>query len=62
MPELSVQLLLAHSSHWALWVLYSAPVVAVVVALVLSSIRARRLDGVERSEEDPDDSAQEPDG
>ncbi len=44
MPEPGVVLPLAHSGHWALWVLYAAPVVAVVVALVVSSIRVRRLE------------------
>jgi cytochrome c-type biogenesis protein CcmH/NrfF len=52
MPELGANLLLAHSGHWALWVLYSAPVVAVVIALVISSIRVRRL--VEEGESEGD--------
>ena len=51
MPELGVAIPLAHSGHWALWVLYSAPVVAVVVALVVSSIRVRRLGGDEEEGE-----------
>ena len=33
---------LAHAGHTALWVLYAAPVVAVLVAVVVSSVRERR--------------------
>jgi cytochrome c-type biogenesis protein CcmH/NrfF len=61
MPELGASLLLAHTGHWALWVLYCAPVVAVVVALVVSSIRVRRL-GEEESERGAGESGPDPGG
>lgn len=35
--------LLAHVGHWSTWVLYLAPVVAVIVAIVLGGFRERRL-------------------
>ncbi len=44
MPESSSLLLLAHAGHWSVWVLYSVPVLAVIIAIVVSSLRARRLD------------------
>ncbi len=44
MREPSSLLLLAHAGHWSVWVLYSVPVLAVIIAIVVSSLRARRLD------------------
>jgi hypothetical protein len=35
--------MLAHVGHWSQWVLYMAPVVAVIVAIVLGGFRERRL-------------------
>jgi cytochrome c-type biogenesis protein CcmH/NrfF len=52
MPELSSQLLLAHTGHWSVWVLYSVPVIAVIIAIVVSSFRARRLDSAPPAADD----------
>jgi hypothetical protein len=38
-------LVLAHASHWALWVLYAVPVLIVVVASAQAIIRERRERG-----------------
>jgi hypothetical protein len=35
-------LLLAHASHWALWVLYAVPVTVVLIATAQAFIRERR--------------------
>ena len=40
MPEALSILPVAHAGHWAVWVLYALPVVAVVVAIWVSSRRA----------------------
>lgn len=40
MPDAS-SLLVAHAGHWAVWVLYAAPVIAVLVALLIGSLRER---------------------
>ena len=44
--------LLAHAGHWAIWVLYSVPVVIVLASIVISLIRDRGHGGAE----DPDHS------
>ncbi|MGB6426343.1 MAG: hypothetical protein WBF18_13775 [Solirubrobacterales bacterium] len=55
MPESSSLLLLAHAGHWSVWVLYSVPVLAVIIAIVVSSFRARRLDSAPpAADEEPD--------
>lgn len=42
MPEpLVAGLPVAHAGHWIVWVLYAVPLVAVLVALWISSRRAR---------------------
>jgi len=41
--------LLAHAGHWAIWVLYSVPVVIVLASIVISLIRGRH-----GGAEDPD--------
>ena len=33
--------LLAHAGHWAIWVLYSVPVVIVLASIVISLVRDR---------------------
>lgn len=53
MPELGAQLLLAHAGHWSVWVLYSVPVLAVIIAIVVSSLRARRLDSAPPDADEP---------
>lgn len=40
MPEPSSLLLLAHTGHWIVWVLYALPVLAVAVAIWISARRA----------------------
>ena len=42
--------LLAHAGHWAIWVLYSVPVVIVLASIVISIVRDRGHGGAE----DPD--------
>jgi hypothetical protein len=47
-------MLLAHAGHWLIWVLYLLPVLAVLVAVLVSSLRARarpRVDGPDREPE-----------
>jgi cytochrome c-type biogenesis protein CcmH/NrfF len=34
---------LAHTAHWLVWVLYTIPVFAVLAAVVVASVRARKL-------------------
>ncbi len=41
--------LLAHVGHWAIWVLYSVPVVIVLASIVISLVRDRG-----HGAEDPD--------
>lgn len=56
MREPSSLLLLAHAGHWSVWVLYSVPVLAVIIAIVVSSLRARRLDSAPpAADEEPAD-------
>ncbi len=52
MREPSSLLLLAHAGHWSVWVLYSVPVLAVIIAIVVSSLRARRLDSAPPAADD----------
>lgn len=47
-------LLLAHAGHWAIWVLYAAPVVIVLASIVISLVRDR---GDDPRSEDPDPQA-----
>jgi cytochrome c-type biogenesis protein CcmH/NrfF len=51
-------MLLAHAGHWAIWVLYAIPVIAVLVAVVVGSIRAR--DAAERANADDHEPAEAP--
>lgn len=51
MSTLSV-LLLAHSGHWALWVLYAIPVLAVLGVILAGSMRARRQQREAGADED----------
>lgn len=44
MPDPATLIQLAHTGHWAIWVLYAVPVLAVLAAVLLGSIRARRED------------------
>ena len=53
MPELCAQLLLAHAGHWSVWALYSVPVLAVIIAIVVSSLRARKLDSASSDADEP---------
>lgn len=34
--------LLAHIGHWSIWLLYALPVFAVLIAIVIGSLRERR--------------------
>jgi cytochrome c-type biogenesis protein CcmH/NrfF len=46
-------MLLAHAGHWLVWVLYTIPVFAVLIAVVVASVRARKLaeaEGVDEEE------------
>ena len=36
-------MLLAHAGHWLVWVLYTVPVFAVLIAVVVASLRARKF-------------------
>jgi cytochrome c-type biogenesis protein CcmH/NrfF len=36
--------LLAHAGHWVVWALYLLPVLAVLAAVLISSLRMRRRD------------------
>ena len=36
--------ILAHTGHWLIWVLYAVPVLIVVGSIVLSIVRQRRED------------------
>lgn len=47
-------LLLAHAGHWAIWVLYSVPVLIVLASIVISLVRDR---GEGSGPEDPDPQA-----
>jgi cytochrome c-type biogenesis protein CcmH/NrfF len=38
---------LAHAGHWLVWVLYAIPVFAVLIAVTIVSLRARRLSDAE---------------
>ena len=38
---------LAHTGHWALWILYLLPVIVVGIAIVTSVIRQRRDEDAE---------------
>lgn len=49
MPDPLTVLPLAHASHWLVWVLYLAPVLAVLGAIVFGTVRARRFDEQERA-------------
>ena len=40
MPEALAALPVAHPGHWIVWVLYALPVIAVVIAIWISSRRA----------------------
>lgn len=51
MPDPLTALPLAHASHWLVWVLYLAPVLAVLAAIVFGAVRARRFDEAERERE-----------
>jgi cytochrome c-type biogenesis protein CcmH/NrfF len=55
MPEPGVQLLLAHAGHWSVWALYSVPVLAVIIAIVVSSLRARKFDSASPASEESAD-------
>ena len=46
-------LLLAHSGHWAVWLLYALPVVIVVLAITISAIRQRGVVDEENSAAKP---------
>jgi hypothetical protein len=52
-------LILAHAGHWLAGLLYLAPVLIVVGALVLQSYKDRRL-GPEDGDERPDDTPDAP--
>lgn len=41
MPDPAQLLPLAHAGHWLVWILYAVPIVAVVVAIWLSSRRGK---------------------
>ena len=34
---------LAHAGHWLVWILYTIPVFAVLIAVIVASMRARKL-------------------
>jgi hypothetical protein len=38
---------IAHSGHWALWILYLLPIIVVGIAIVTSVIRGRREEEAE---------------
>jgi cytochrome c-type biogenesis protein CcmH/NrfF len=43
---------LAHAGHWLVWVLYLLPVVAVLAAVLITSLRLRRADHERRGGND----------
>ena len=47
-------MLLAHAAHWLVWVLYTIPVLAVLIAVVVASLRARRLSEAELGQGEKD--------
>ena len=51
---IAAALILAHAGHWLAGLLYLAPVVIVVGALVLQSWKDRRLPDEEREGDTPD--------
>lgn len=51
MPDPLTALPLAHASHWLVWLLYLAPVLAVLGAIVFGAARARRFDEAQRERE-----------
>lgn len=44
MPELAIALPIAHVAHWSHLLLYLVPVIAVLVAILMSAAKTRRLD------------------
>ncbi len=46
-------MVLAHAGHWLAQVAYAAPLVLVVVALVVSTLRGRRSEPEEQGAEGP---------
>ena len=43
----------AHAGHWAVWVLYAIPVIAVLIAAYTSSVRTPRFEEQERAGGEP---------
>ena len=50
---------LAHTGHWLVWVLYTIPVFAVLIAVVIASVRARRFAEAENTAAAPLDGESE---
>jgi hypothetical protein len=53
-------LLLAHAGHWAIWVLYSVPVLIVLASIVISFVRDRGGEGDGARDREADDTDSQP--
>ncbi|MGI8461023.1 MAG: hypothetical protein ACR2OC_05205 [Solirubrobacterales bacterium] len=46
-------MLIAHVSHWLIWILYAVPVLIVLGSIVISIVRQRREDDAATQPEEP---------